>query len=118
MKPQDMNGGQLQSKIISTGHVFGWKFAHFRSVRTSRGGKTLWETPVGADGKGWPDLVIVHPERGEIYYREIKSRYEKVRPEQQQWGDWLLAAGCDWAIWRPTQWDEEILPLLSFGRAR
>lgn len=111
-----MNGGDLQRNIIEVGHTFGWRFAHFRSIYNGR--TKRWETPVGGDGMGFPDLVIVHPERGELYYREIKAQYEKVRPQQQQWGDWLLSAGQDWAIWRPKQWDETIVPLLTFGRGR
>lgn len=109
-----MNGGELQMAIIEAGHTFGWKFAHFRPCRTTQG----WRTAVGADGKGWPDLYMIHPERREHYYREIKGAKEAASPEQKVWGEWLLKAGEDWAIWRPSQWNETIVPLLTFGRGR
>ena len=109
-------GGQLQKQIVTLAHTFGWKIAHFRSVPVQRGDRTVWQTPVAADGVGFPDLVLLHPTKGEAYFREIKGDYETVRPEQEQWGAWILGAGLDWAIWRPRQWEREIVPLLTFGR--
>lgn len=47
---------------------------------------------------GWPDLVLCG--RG-VLYRELKSEDGRLSPAQRQWGSWLTAAGCDWAVWRP-----------------
>ena len=106
-----MSGGELQTKIIDLARDFGWKVAHFRPLRTKHG----WRTPVSADGKGWPDLYLIHPERGVVMYREIKSKYEKLSPEQIQWGEWLNAAAQDYGVWRPDDWPE-IVSTLTFGR--
>ncbi len=51
--------------------------------------------------KGWPDSAII----GErVIYRELKSEYGKLSPEQRAVGDRLKAAGADWKIWRPSDW--------------
>jgi hypothetical protein len=108
------NGGELQKGVIKLGRTMGWKIAHFRSIFN---GKTnRWETPVGADGQGFPDLLLVHPDHQVLRFREIKGKYETLRPEQEMWGSWLIDAGLDWGVWRPAQWDTEIVPLLTFGR--
>lgn len=112
-----VTGGQLQQKVITLAHTMGWSVAHFRSVQvTNAKGDTHWETPVGADGKGFPDLVLVHPGEERILYREIKGQYETVRPEQVAWGALLGEAGGDWMVWRPFMWESTIVPTLTFGR--
>lgn len=106
-----MTGGQLQEAVIELAHLFEWKVAHFRPAKTSKG----WRTAVEADGKGWPDLTLVH-ERGVVLFREIKGEREALKPEQKQWGEWLTAAGANYAVWRPKDMDL-IKHVLSFGRA-
>jgi hypothetical protein len=106
-----MTGGQLQEAIIEMAHAFEWRVAHFRPALTKHG----WRTPVSADGKGFPDLLLVHPERKLVLYREIKTKYEKLSPEQAEWGAWLLAAGQDYAVYRPDDWPT-IVNVLTFGR--
>jgi hypothetical protein len=110
-----MTGGEMQKAIIDVGHTFGWRIAHFRPMQDRRG---VWRTPVAADGAGFPDLVLLHPRREGVLWREIKGRYETVRPDQLAWGEALMVSGEDWAIWRPAQWEPEIVPLLTFGKGR
>jgi len=115
-RPKALNGGELQKKVIELGHTFGWRIAHFRSVQTKvRGGGFRYLTPVAADGKGFPDLMLVHPERGVLMFREMKGQYEPLSEEQKQWGAWLNEAGQDWDVWRPKHW-EDIVATLTFGR--
>lgn len=47
---------------------------------------------------GWPDWVILGRK---ILYRELKSPYGSLRPEQLDVSYRLRAAGADWAVWRP-----------------
>jgi len=49
--------------------------------------------------RGFPDLVLVG--RSGVAYRELKSDWENLRPEQTTWKYALLAARQDWGIWRP-----------------
>ena len=104
---------EFQRTVISLAHTFHWKVAHFRTAMNARG---VYMTPVGADGAGWPDLVLVHPTRGTVLFRELKAEKGRLDPKQVAWGRWLTAAGCDWAMWKPSQINE-IAVLLSAGRA-
>ena len=96
-----MTEAQFQSGVLELAKLSGWVVAHFRPAKTSRG----WRTPVAADGAGWPDLVLVHPVRGKVLYRELKRDGGKLRPEQERWRDVLQAAGADWAQWTPADLD-------------
>lgn len=107
-----MNEGELQQAVMEMAGTFGWYVAHFRPALTKHG----WRTPVSADGKGFPDLVLVNPTMGKILYRELKADKGKLSPEQVQWGEWLTAAGADYAVWRPADW-KVIVFELSGGRA-
>lgn len=98
---------------IDLAHVYGWKVAHFRPAMTSKG----WRTPVGADGKGFPDLVLCKPGPSEIHGRwkfsepsdllfvELKSDAGKVTPEQEEWID-ALEYHAETRVWRPADWND------------
>lgn len=77
--PEISTEEQLQSWVIDEAHRHGWLVAHFRKARTAHG----WVTPVQADGKGWPDLVIVRPPR--IIFAELKAQRGRKSPEQKRW---------------------------------
>ena len=96
-----MTETQLQTAVIDTAHLFGWIVAHFRPAQNSRG---EWRTPVGGDGKGFPDLVLVS-DRG-VAFAELKSAKGRLRAEQQMWRDALFAADADVFVWRPKDWDD------------
>lgn len=84
--------------MIDLARTLGYRVAHFRPARTKgKDGRDQWRTPVAADGKGFPDLVLVG--RGRVIYAELKSSTGKVRPEQQVWLDALTAAGQEAHVW-------------------
>ena len=95
-----ITGGHLQTRVIDYAHHCGLYVAHFRPMKDARG---RWRTAVAADGAGYPDLTIVGP--GGVLYREMKGATERSLPEQLVWADRLLAAGADFAVWRPRDWD-------------
>lgn len=72
----------FQKRIIDIAHFAGWRVAHFRPAQTSRG---AWITPVAADGKGFPDLVLVHEKKGRVVFWECKREGEKASDEQDEW---------------------------------
>lgn len=90
---------QLQAAVIELAQLLGWKVAHFRPART----KDSWRTPVAADGKGFPDLVLVKGER--LLVVELKSESGRLTDEQRDWLADLRGAGVDVRVWRPSNWD-------------
>lgn len=97
--------------MFDTAHAFGWRVAHFRPALTKHG----WRTAVSADGKGFPDMVLTHPEGGTVF-RELKRNTTYLDAAQKAWGEALVASGADWAVWRPRDWPA-VLAYLSRGRA-
>ena len=93
-----MKEAELQAAVIDMAHLFGWIVAHFRPALTQSG---RWVTPVQADGKGFPDLVLV---RDEILYVELKSERGRLSLEQRMWIEAIRAAGGEAHLWRPTDW--------------
>lgn len=107
LKPEE----SFQSALIDMAHLHGWKIAHFRKAQTSSGG---WVTAVSADGKGWPDLFLVQPEKKFRLAAELKVPPNKVTPEQDAWLTWLELCGIPAFTWTPNDWDE-IEKTLVFG---
>ena len=61
-------------------------------------------TPVAADGKGFPDLLMVRGKRGVA--AELKSEKGRLTQDQEHWLLALGAAGIEVYEWRPADWDE------------
>jgi hypothetical protein len=90
----------FQSVVVEVARLAGWKVAHFRAARTSKG----WRTPVIADGAGWPDLCLARAPR--LVFAELKSDSGKLRPNQSEWLDVLrLLPQVEVYLWRPADWD-------------
>lgn len=94
-----MTEDALLRNVLQLAKLLGLRTAHFRPARVGKPGEERYVTAVAGDGKGFVDLVIVGP-RG-VAWRELKADGKYLEPEQRKWRDALLAAGCDWAIWRP-----------------
>ena len=94
-----MKGKDLQRAVIDLARLHGFFVAHFQSVlATRKDGTARWRTPAAADGKGFPDLVLVRP-GDRVIYVEIKGKGDTVRPEQADWHRWLASAGQDVFVW-------------------
>jgi nicotinamidase-related amidase len=105
---------EFEQALVELAHVFGWHVAAFRPASTSKG----WRTPVKYDGKGWPDLCLVH-ERGYIIFAELKAEKGKLSDEQTEWAEILASAAgqisqVHYHLWKPSM-ANEIAKLLSFG---
>lgn len=90
---------EWQKIVIETARMFGWRVAHFRPAQTSKG----WRTPVAADGKGFPDLVLV---RERVIFAELKGETGKLAEEQYAWLHDLERAGAESYVWRPGDWEQ------------
>lgn len=110
--PPKMTEQAFQDAVVYVARMYGWHAAHFRPSRTA----SSWATAVAYDGKGFPDLVLVNPQRKLTWFVECKSETGTLSNEQDQWGAWLTAAGQHWFLWRPKHWTR-IVELLSDGRA-
>jgi hypothetical protein len=102
----EMSEKNFQQAVIDYAQERGWKVAHFRKVRVSRGKgakqTTYWETPVAADGKGFPDLVMLRETKLVVF--ELKVGKNDATKEQL---DWLSAFGgvaSYWGVMYPRDW--------------
>lgn len=88
----------FQKQVIQLARLYKWKCAHFRPAMTKRG----WVTPVAADGKGFPDLILV---REKTIAVELKCGKNKLSADQDEWLHWFSQAGIETFCWTPEQWD-------------
>lgn len=97
---------EFTAQVIQLAQACGWRVAHFRPARTATG----WRTAVQGDGKGFPDLVLAHKERGRVIFAELKVGNNKPSPEQNDWLQTLAAvsisAGVSVYLWTPDDWPE------------
>ena len=94
-----MTEADFQKQVIDIAHAFRWRVAHFRKARTNKG----WRTPVGADGKGFPDLVLV---RDRVIFAELKQDGRYPNDDQRDWLAALNAANAETYVWRPKDFDQ------------
>lgn len=92
-----MKGRDLQRDIIDLARTLGWLVAHTPPIKTERG----WRTAVAADGKGFPDLLLV---RERIIVAEVKGDEDRLRPEQSRWLTAFRLAGVAAHVWTPREW--------------
>jgi hypothetical protein len=96
---------EFQQQVIDFAHLHGWKVAWFRPVRVQRAdGSVYYETPVGADGKGWPDLILVKGVK--IVAAELKVGKNTTSPEQDRWLAVLATCCIPAFVWTPSTWEE------------
>lgn len=99
----------FKRQVTSAAEFLGWKWVHWRPLRTKHG----WQTPYdGPLGKGWPDLTLTHERKQRMLFAELKSQNGDVDPEQQDLIDYLRRCGQEAYIWRPSDLSE-ILAVLS-----
>lgn len=101
----------FQKACIEAARIYGWLVAHFRPARVRRGGREIYETPVAADGRGFPDLVLVNSGQQRVLFVEVKADKGKLRPDQEKWQEALTLAGAEYDIWRPRDWERILLIL-------
>jgi hypothetical protein len=77
----------FQQAVVELARLLRW---HVYFTRDSRGSPC-----------GWPDLTLCRD--GVLLFRELKVA-ARLTPEQEEWGDVLTRAGCNWAVWRPSDW--------------
>lgn len=95
-----MSEADFQDAVIELAQSHAWMVAHFRPARTADG----WRTPIQADGKGFPDLILAKPGRP-LLIAELKRQGEQPNGRQQHWLNTLAQCqGVACWIWRPSDW--------------
>ncbi len=95
-----MSEAVFQRKVIELAHFYGWRAAHFRGVAVKRkDGSTRYQTPVQADGAGFPDLIMCRKDR--CIAAELKSHKGKTSDEQEAWLAALAWADIEVYTWKP-----------------
>jgi hypothetical protein len=92
-----MTEAQFTETVIELAKLRGWRVAHFRPARTSRG----WRTPMMGD-VGFPDLVLAR--KGEVIFAELKVGNNKMSAAQVAWADQIMSV----RLWRPEHLQHEI----------
>lgn len=92
-----MKEADFTQAVIDLAHYRGWLVSHFRPAWSKKG----WRTPVQGD-KGFPDLVLAR--NGVVLFVELKIGHEKLRPDQEKWGNALKTM----VVWRPPDLQEVI----------
>jgi hypothetical protein len=101
--PADLSERDFQRAVIDLARTLGWDLiAHFRPAMNARGHH---QTPVGADGAGYPDLHLTHRDGREIF-AELKSRRGVLTVEQERWLQRLWDCGHLVYVWRPVDWPD------------
>ena len=108
----DMSEDELLENVVDCAHLFGWRVAHFRAARSAHG----WRTPVQADGKGFPDLVLAR--EGDVIFAELKRQKTKLTPEQELWFQELFGGQALMVVWRPSDWVDGTIESALRGEAR
>jgi hypothetical protein len=101
-----MNGKMLQAAAVEIAHARGYIAAHFTTVTDSRG---FARTPVAADGKGFPDLILVGRK---VVAVEVKGDGDRMRSEQEVWLEAFSKAGVETLVLTPKAYREGALEAL------
>ncbi len=97
MKPES-EAGFLEA-VLELACLCGWKCLHLRPARTAHG----WRTAVQGPGKGFPDLLALHPDLG-AFVAELKAEKGTLTPAQAAWLEAFRAVGIRAYLFRPRDW--------------
>lgn len=94
--------------MVDLAQRLGWRYWHLSDSRKLVRRGELVPDPEAA---GFPDLVLAHPRRGRLLFRELKSDTGRLRAKQREALEALEAAGADVAVWAPKDWDRVVADL-------
>jgi len=101
------NEAEFTKWLTEQAHKEEWMVARFHRLPTPGPGGQ-WRTPVGADGKGWPDLILV---RERVIAAELKIAPNKPDVNQLRWIEALREAGLETYVWTDRMCDEIVRTL-------
>lgn len=93
----------FQAQVIAAAEFNGWLVYHAHDSRRDVGhGVMVGDTQAA----GFPDLVMVHPQRCRILFVELKRDGKGLEPKQWGWHNAITLAGGNCRIWQPGDWPE------------
>lgn len=87
---------EFQKEVLALAKEHGWSHA-YHSYFSKR------------SEEGFPDIVLVRPQTGELIFAELKAEKGRVTPAQQSWHRALCTTrsrGIGVFIWRPSDWNQ------------
>jgi hypothetical protein len=85
-----------QDKVEHIAKMNSWLVFHPQPHQVRAG---VWRS----DGKGFPDLVLAHRDRG-LIFAELKLDSTKLTPGQVMWAN-ALKPWAEYYVWRPSMID-------------
>lgn len=121
----------FQARVIGLLRVYQWERIYHEghgghgSTRTGTKRHTLGKVP---EGRGFPDVLAIHPRESRILVAELKGEAGELRPGQREWLEAFAGVGeaveqivrpprpgrgrrdpgprVEAYLWRPSDWDE------------
>lgn len=95
-KEPNINERLFQDKVEQIAKMNGWLIFHPSPHQVRPG---AWRS----DGKGFPDLVLAHRDRG-LIFAELKTELGSMTPQQHMWA-LAINPFAEWYLWRPRDID-------------
>lgn len=99
----------FQDKVLTLAQMNGWMHFHPAPFQVRPG---VWRT----DGKGFPDLVLAHHDRGFIM-AELKTDTGRLSPDQRKW-EYAVYPHVEFHIWREADLPEIARRLGTTGKPK
>jgi hypothetical protein len=77
-----------------------WIIADLRDLGANILAYHPWKTHAKRAAIGWPDWAVAGP--GGVIFRELKREGRNPTKAQQEWLDYMVTAGLDAGVWRPS----------------
>jgi len=97
MAETGMTERMFQDKVEQIAKMNGWLIFHPSPHQVRPG---AWRS----DGKGFPDLVLAHRDRG-LIFAELKTDAGSMTPAQKMWAV-AISKFAEWYLWRPSDIDK------------
>lgn len=108
-----MNEADRQASIEAALTVGGWLWTHFRPAWSAKGYRTAL-----SGHPGFPDIVAVHPYRGEPLFLEVKADKGTRTGAQIIWAEALIRAGADYWLVDNDEIRDRLLEYITGGKVQ
>ena len=93
-----MNEKDLQSIVMNLARRYGWMIHHDLPAMSRTGKWATWQQ----GDVGFPDLLLAHPNKRQMFVIELKSERGKTTTSQDKWLDAFHLAGIETHLIKPS----------------